>query len=175
MKARVTIKDTNNIDKIVKNLQKINGKKIKVGVFGGEKHENSEIDMADLASIHEFGCEIQVTPKMRAWFTANGYPLKKETTVIRIPERSFLRSGYDENIDTISKKIEEMVPDVIAADVDPKVFMDAIGVEFAGLIQKKMRDLKNPPNSQMTIERKGSSNPLIDTGRLVSSIRHEVE
>ena len=48
-------------------------------------------------------------------------------------------------------------------------------MEFAGLIQKKMRDLKNPPNSQMTVEMKGSDNPLIDTGRLVGAIRHEVE
>jgi hypothetical protein len=169
-KIGITIKDTGDMGEIIKNLQKINGKKIKVGVFGDDG-----VDLVMIANVHEFGCEILVTQKMRAWFAANGYPLKKETTVIRIPERSFLRSGYDENIDTISKKIEEMVPDVIAAEVDPKVFMDAIGMEFAGLIQKKMRDLKNPPNSQMTIERKGSSNPLIDTGRLVGSIRHEVE
>jgi len=169
-KIGITIKDTGDMSDIIKNLQKLNGKKIKVGVFGDDGS-----DLVMIARVHEYGCEIPVTQKMRAWFAANGYPLKKETTVIRIPERSFLRSGYDENIDTISKKIEEMVPDVIAADVDPKVFMDAIGMEFAGLIQKKMRDLKDPPNSQMTIERKGSSNPLIDTGRLVGSIRHEVE
>ena len=169
-KIGITIKDTGDMSEIIKNLQKLNGKKIKVGVFGDDGS-----DLVMIARVHEYGCEIPVTQKMRAWFAANGYPLKKETTVIRIPERSFFRSGYDENIDTISKKIEEMVPDVIAADVDPKVFMDAIGMEFAGLIQKKMRDLKDPPNSQMTIERKGSSNPLIDTGRLVGSIRHEVE
>jgi hypothetical protein len=169
-KIGITIKDTGDMSEIIKNLQKLNGKKIKVGVFGDDGS-----DLVMIARVHEYGCEIPVTQKMRAWFAANGYPLKKETTLIRIPERSFLRSGYDENIDTISKKIEEMVPDVIAADVDPKVFMDAIGMEFAGLIQKKMRDLKDPPNSQMTIERKGSSNPLIDTGRLAGSIRHEVE
>lgn len=169
-KIGITIKDTGDLGEVIKNLQKLNGKKIKVGVFGDDGS-----DLVMIARVHEYGCEIPVTQKMRAWFAENGYPLKKETTVIRIPERSFLRSGYDENIDTISKKIEEMVPDVIAADVDPKVFMDAIGMEFAGLIQKKMRDLKDPPNSQMTIERKGSSNPLIDTGRLVGSIRHEVE
>lgn len=169
-KIGITIKDTGDMSEIIKNLQKLNGKKIKVGVFGDDGS-----DLVMIARVHEYGCEIPVTPKMRAWFAANGYPLRKETTVIRIPERSFLRSGYDENIDTISKKIEEMVPDVIAADVDPKEFMDAIGMEFAGLIQKKMRDLKDPPNSQMTIERKGSDNPLIDTGRLVGSIRHIVE
>jgi hypothetical protein len=166
----VVIKDTNNIDKVMRNLKQLGGKQIKVGLFGSD---DSELVM--IGAVHEYGAEIPVTPKMRAWFAANGYPLKKETTVIRIPERSWLRSGYDENIDKIAKKIEEMVPDVIEGNVNPKLFMDAIGMEFAGLIQKKMRDLKNPPNSQMTIERKGSDNPLIDTGRLVGAIRHEVE
>jgi len=167
---KVTIKDTNNIDKITRNLHQLGGKQIKVGLFG---KDDSELVM--IGAVHEYGAEIPVTPKMRAWFAANGYPLKKETTVIKIPERSWLRSGYDENIDKIAKKIEKMVPDVIEGNVNPRLFMDAIGMEFAGLIQKKMRDLKDPPNSQMTIERKGSDNPLIDTGRLVGSIRHTVE
>ncbi|WP_446662955.1 hypothetical protein [Geobacillus sp. CCR] len=167
---KVTIKDTNNIDKITRNLHQLGGKQIKVGLFG---KDDSELVM--IGAVHEYGAEIPVTPKMRAWFAANGYPLRKETTVIKIPERSWLRSGYDENINKIAKKIEEMAPDVIEGNVNPRLFMDAIGMEFAGLIQKKMRDLKNPPNSQMTIERKGSDNPLIDTGRLVNAIRHEIE
>jgi hypothetical protein len=166
----VVIKDTNNIDKVMRNLKQLGGKQIKVGLFGSD---SSELVM--IGAVHEYGVEIPVTPKMRAWFAANGYPLKKETTVIKIPERSWLRSGYDENIDKIARKIEEMVPDVIEGNVNPKFFMDAIGMEFAGLIQKKMRDLKNPPNSQMTVEMKGSNNPLIDTGRLVGAIRHEIE
>lgn len=166
----VVIKDTNNIDKVMRNLKQLGGKQIKVGLFGSD---SSELVM--IGAVHEYGAEIPVTPKMRAWFAANGYPLKKETKVIKIPERSWLRSGYDENIDKIARKIEEMVPDVIEGNVNPKLFMDAIGMEFAGLIQKKMRDLKDPPNSQMTIERKGSDNPLIDTGRLVGAIRHEIE
>lgn len=166
----VTIKDTNNIDKVLGNLKQLGGKQIKVGLFG---KDDSELVM--IGAVHEYGVEIPVTPKMRAWFAANGYPLRKETTVIKIPERSWLRSGYDENIDKIADKIERLLPDVLEGQINPKLFMDAIGMEFAGLIQKKMRDLRTPPNSQMTIERKGSDNPLIDTGRLVGAIRHEIE
>jgi len=166
----MVIKDTNNIDKVMRNLKQLGGKQIKVGLFG---EDDSELVM--IGAVHEYGTEIKVTPRMRAWFAANGYPLKKETTVIKIPERSWLRTGFDENVDKIAEKIEKLLPDVIEGNINPKLFMDAIGMEFAGLIQKKMRDLKNPPNSQMTIERKGSDNPLIDTGRLVGSIRHTVE
>ncbi|MFD1206641.1 hypothetical protein ACFQ38_16210 [Sporosarcina contaminans] len=166
---KVTIKDTNNTKELLRTLKEIGKAQINVGILG----DDSEIAM--IATVHEFGCNIQVTDKMRGWFGANGYPLKKETTVIRIPERSFLRSGYDENIDKIVGKVEEMLPSVLENDVNPKVFMDAIGLEFAGLIQKKLRDLKSPANSDMTVERKGSSNPLVDTGRLVGAIQHEVK
>lgn len=166
----MVIKDTNNIDKVMRNLKQLGGKQIKVGLFG---EDDSELVM--IGAVHEYGTEIKVTPRMRAWFAANGYPLKKETTVIKIPERSWLRTGFDENVDKIAEKIEKLLPDVIEGNINPKLFMDAIGMEFAGLIQKKMRDLKNPPNSSMTVERKGSDNPLIDTGRLVGAIRHEIE
>ncbi|KHD86371.1 hypothetical protein NG54_03385 [Heyndrickxia ginsengihumi] len=175
MKARLVVKDVNNIDKMVKNVNQLKGRHIKVGVFGNEKHKDSDIEMVDLARIHEYGCDIQVTPKMRAWFAYNGYPMKPETTVIHIPERSFLRSGYDENIDSITKKIKEMMPDVIAAEVDPDMFMDAIGEEFAGLIQKKLKSIDSPPNTKMTLQRKDSTNPLQDSGQLVGAIRHEVD
>lgn len=43
--------------------------------------------MANIAAVHEFGCLIAVTPKMRGWFRYRGHPLKRSTTYIRIPMR----------------------------------------------------------------------------------------
>lgn len=166
---KVTIKDEDNTKQLLKTLQSIGKSTIDIGIIGGDS------DIAKIAAVHEFGCDIQVTDKMRGWFGANGYPLKKSTTVIHIPERSFLRSGYDENVDKIAGKVMDFLPAVLENDVDPKTFMDAIGLEFAGLIQKKIRSLKSPANSSMTTERKGSSNPLVDSGRLVGAIEHEVK
>lgn len=94
---------------------------------------------------------------------------------ITIPERSYLRTGFDENVDNIAAKIEDFLDDVLNFNLDPDVFLDAIGTEFAGLIQLKMRRLSSPPNSNITKNVKGSSNPLQDTGRLIGAIRHEVE
>ncbi|MFB7302615.1 hypothetical protein [Heyndrickxia sporothermodurans] len=167
---KVTIKDTNNIPAIKKQLRQLEKSSLKVGVFGDFADE-----IVTIARVHEYGCDISVTPKMRKWFAANGYPLKKTTTVIKIAERSWLRSGYDENIDKIVREIETFVPDIFENNVNIDVFMNQIGKEFASLIQKKLRAITNPPNSAMTIERKGSSNPLIDSGRLVQSIEHRVE
>lgn len=166
----VTIRSTNNTNRVLRSLRQIDRSNIKIGMVGPV---DSELVM--IASVHEFGTEIQVTDKMRAWFAANGYPLKASTTKIVIPERSFLRSGYDENVDEIASKLERLIPDVLQNRVSPSAFMDAIGLEFAGLIQQKLRNLRDPADSSMTTERKGSSNPLIDTGRLVGAIKHEVD
>ncbi|MED1711717.1 hypothetical protein P4V34_28625 [Bacillus thuringiensis] len=167
---KVTIKDTNNIPAIKKQLKQLEKSSLNVGVFGDFADE-----IVTIARVHEYGCDISVTPKMRKWFAANGYPLKASTTVIHIPERSFIRSGHDENIDKIVGKIEGFIPDLFENEVNIDIFMNQIGKEFANLIQKKLRAITNPPNSAMTIERKGSSNPLIDSGRLVQSIEHRVE
>jgi hypothetical protein len=167
--SRITIRDTNGVPELLRTLNKLGKSEIKVGILGADS------DLSMIAAVHEYGTEIQVTDKMRAWFAYNGYPLKATTTKIVIPERSFLRSGFDENIDNIAKKVKDLMPSVLENNINVDVFMDAIGLEFAGMIQKKMRNLRDPENSQMTIERKKSSNPLIDSGRLVSSIRHEIE
>ncbi len=94
---------------------------------------------------------------------------------VEIPERSFIRTGFDQNVDEITDKIEDMLNDVIALRVDPDTFADEIGREFAGLIQKHTKRLSTPPNSSITSNVKQSSNPLNDTGNLIRSIRHEVE
>ena len=94
---------------------------------------------------------------------------------VNIPERSFLRTGFDENVGKIADKVEKLLNDVLAFDINPDVFLDAIGQEFAGLIQKHMRSVASPPNAAVTTITKKSSNPLQDTGRLIGAIRHEVE
>ncbi|WP_342399594.1 hypothetical protein NST20_13040 [Weizmannia sp. FSL W8-0676] len=209
-KIGITIKDTGDLGEVIKNIEKLKSRKIKVGVFSGEKHEESEIDMADLARIHEYG--MTINPKNGKYLAIPSHPkakgksprdfndlffietekgnglLAKEkgkdsfdvyfvlVKSVTIPERSFLRSGYDENIDKIYKKIKDMMPDVIANEIDPEFFMDSIGEEFAGLIRKKLVSIKSPPKSKVTLAASpGKTNPLQDTGQLVESIRHEIE
>ena len=47
---------------------------------------------ANIAAVHEFGCTINVTPKMRAYLHYQGIHLKASTQFIVIPPRPFLRS-----------------------------------------------------------------------------------
>ena len=46
---------------------------------------------ANIAAVHEFGCTIGVTPKMRAYLHYIGIHLKATTQYIHIPARPYLR------------------------------------------------------------------------------------
>ena len=107
---------------------------------------------------------------MRAWFARQGFPLKKTTTEIKIPERSFLRTGHDENADRVLQQTERALAQVVAGKMSVDDMLDLYGQQMSTAIKTYMRDLKEPQNSKMTVERKGSSNPLIDTGGLLESI-----
>lgn len=156
----------NDFPKMQAAVRELHGHSVEVGCTG----EN-----AWLAGIHEYGCHIQVTPKMRAWFARNGYPLKKTTTEIVIPERSFLRAGFDEHAETVLKEYDELTGDVLNGKIPASVLLEGLGQELATKIKTYARNLSEPPNSAMTVQRKGSSNPLVKTGGMIESINYEVK
>jgi len=51
---------------------------------------------------------------------------------------------------------------------------DAAGMKAQAAIQQAIVDLSDPPNAPSTIEAKGSSNPLIDTGHMKNSVTYVV-
>lgn len=158
----------NDFPKMETTIKRLDGKKVSVGVLGGG--ENTW-----LASIHEYGCRIKVTPKMRRYLAATGLYLKDTTTEIVIPERAFLRNGYDENKDDVIKKAEAVLGDVIGGTMSPEQLFELVGLLLKSRIQEYATKLDNPPNHPYTIERKGSSNPLVSTGDMIGAISYKVE
>ena len=169
------IRDDNKIPDLIKQLEHLESKRIEVGVFAGKKHPDSDIDLAGLARVHEYGVTIEVTPKMRAYLHSIGLHLREDTTHIRIPERSFIRAGWDNNKDDVERRIERFLPQVMELDINLDTFLEAVGKEVEGRLKEFMKKLHYPPNSSFTIRRKGSSNPLIDTGALLDSITYKVK
>uniref|UniRef100_UPI004055FC5C hypothetical protein n=1 Tax=Acetatifactor sp. TaxID=1872090 RepID=UPI004055FC5C len=149
-------------------VEQLDGKKVSVGVLGGG-------EQSWLATIHEYGCRIEVTPKMRAYLHRTGLHLKNTTTQIVIPERAFLRNGYDENKDEVLDSTQQLVGDVIGGTMSVNQFMELIGLILKGKIQDYARDLNSPANHPYTVENKGSSNPLVDTGDMIGAITYRVE
>lgn len=144
----------------------LNGRCVNVGVFG---------EQAWLAGIHEYGCKIKVTDKMRGYLHSQGLHLKKETEYITIPERAFLRNGYDQGKEEVVDSAETVLCDVLSGHMPADMFLGMVGSFLKENIQNYATALDNPPNHPFTIERKESSNPLVDTGDMIGRITYEVK
>ena len=152
----------NDFPEMKKRIELLNGEGIEVGVLKGESKW--------LASIHEYGCDIPVTEKMRAYLHRQGLHLKASTTRIKIPERSFLRTGYDQNRDAVMKKAQQMMADVVSGQMNADAMFKGVGLELSSKIKDYATDLDKPANHPFTVERKSSSNPLVDTGDMIGGI-----
>lgn len=130
---------------------------VKVGIQGTEAtktHDNKEskpsgITVVEIGNIHEFG--------------------------LGVPERSFLRSTLDENRNKYSGVADELKNEIKKGKFDTKSALGILGEKIVRDIKKKIKDKIPPELSQDTIDKKGSSTPLIDTGQLYQSITYSVE
>ena len=165
MKIKIkTVK--NKFPEMESTLQAIDGKNITVGVKG---------EQAWLASIHEYGCRIKITPKMRAWLHRNGFHVKDTTTEIVIPERSFLRSGFDESHLKAVEKAERVLPLVIGGNMSEEQLYELVGTLLRDGIKDYAVSLNAPAKHPFTLERNGGKeNPLVDSGDMINSIEFEV-
>lgn len=152
----------NKLPEIQARIKAVNGIAIQVGVLEGED--------AWLAGIHEYGCDIPVTEKMRKYLHSQGLHLSPSTKVIHIPERAFLRNGYDSCKDEVIRKAAMLVKDVIDGNMSEEMLFKEVGLTLSDKIKTYARDLSKPENHPFTIERKGSDNPLIDTGEMIDGI-----
>lgn len=158
---------TNMLTRVTRNLEALSGKKIEVGAIQGES--------AWLAAIHEYGCEITVTPKMRAFLHYQGLHLKDSTKVIKIPERSFLRKSHDEKGKQVLEQSERALGLVTSGRMSLEQYLDMVGRNYVTMIKEFIVELDSPPNHPYTVDQKGSDNPLVSTGGLVESISYRVK
>lgn len=163
MGVKVSVKSKGDgFPDMIKRLKTIDGTGVEVGVLKGEHKW--------LAAIHEYGLDIEVTPAMRAYLHGQGLHLKDSTTHIHIPERAFLRTGYDKNRDAVAKKVGLLMADLAAGKISAAAFHQAIGMELASKIKDYATELSSPGNHPFTVDNKGSSNPLVNTGDMIGGI-----
>ena len=156
------------IPKIRESFKVLGNKAVEVGVFGGEQ--------AWLAHIHEYGCIIQVTPKMRAYLKATGLALKPSTTTITIPERAFLRNGYDKGKNEALSAYMDFISALITGNIDADTILEALGTNLEGKIKEYATNQVEPPLHPYTLlhRQHGGSNPLNDTGSMIGAISHRI-
>ena len=156
LKSKVT---TQEIDKgfaeILEEAGFAKGKSfLKVGVLSkdGQKIEpGGNFNLAQIAAVHEFGS-------------------KKAG----IPERSWMRSTMDENQQKYFALSFKLLAQVGVKGMKIRKALNLMGLQIASDFKRKITILRDPPNSPATIRRKGSTNPLIDTGRMRNSQNHQV-
>lgn len=144
------------LKKILKEVQNLKGNIIKVGiqhgtgVFARNISNKHDARVAQYAFYNEFGTE-------------------------KIPQRSFMRTAFDENLKKIEIAIEIEYQKVLSKSMSTDVMLGRIGLLMTNFIQKKIRSIFSPPNSPVTIAKKKSSKPLIDTGRMINSVRYVIQ
>lgn len=91
-----------------------------------------------------------------------------------VPKRSWLRATYDRNWPIYAKMGRLLADQVLVGRLDKRKALTIVGVKFASDIKARIRAGIPPALADSTIERKGSSKQLIDTGQLIGSISHKV-
>jgi hypothetical protein len=157
---------------------------VDVGVLardGAEKRpptdegKQTDITLAELATIQEFGTVINVTPKMRKFLSSTGLNLKPSTTQIVIPSRAYMRQTFDEQLSVLEKTADKLDRDSIAGKISRREALQQLGQMHRQEIQKNIGTAgKFKANHPYTIARKGSDNELVDDGILRQSIDYEV-
>lgn len=91
-----------------------------------------------------------------------------------IPERSFLRSGMRENQDKYVRLNKVNLVRILRGQLTVEQALSQLGEMAKGDVQQKIRSGDFAPLKQSTIDRKGSSKPLIDSGQMVQSVTYEL-
>ena len=95
---------------------------------------------------------------------------------IDIPERSFIRAGFDKNKNEIEDMVEQAIAETIEGQIDMETFYEKVGIYCVGKIQEYLIDLDSPPLSPLTLANRqnGGSNPLVDTHQMNEQISYKV-
>lgn len=190
--------DNSLMKSVLTELDQLNNYSLQIGLFA---EDDSFIQM--IASVHEFGVTIRPkgkyltipTPeagdrrardipglfkpkgkKILAVADGNGkltvmFHLTEEVT---IPERSFLRSTFDEQNEKWGQLFDQWLDALIRGELSAEQVYQRLGAVIQGDIQMKIRDLDIPANAPATVARKKSSNPLIDTGSMRQKVTWKV-
>lgn len=159
-----------DIDWLQEQLTIISKRVIKVGILG---KAGSKILM--IANVNEFGINIKVTPKMRGYLASQGLFLKKTTTEIKIPERSFIRKTAYEKEKDIIKFLNKQFDLLFNKKTDANKILRSTGEYCVGITKVMLVSVREPKNHPLTLKGKApKTNPLINTGTLVNRISYKI-
>jgi len=135
-----------DIEKMANNLANM---KVQVGFLSSAKYEDGT-SVAQVAISNEYGV-----------------PQKRQ------PPRPFMRQALKKSGEW-KKTFDFMIKKDFARGGDFKTSFDTLGSVVQGDIKISIKELISPALAQSTIDKKGFSKPLIDTGYMLDSVNYEV-
>ena len=131
-------------EQLKKDVAALKGRSVKVGIMG-------EGEVLEYAMYNEFGTS-------------------------RIPARPFMQTTFDRNEAEMNKFVDFLAQQIIDGKSNADRVLRILGETYQLKVQETIRDAKEwaVPNNPQTIKQKGSSSPLIDTGRMIGAVRYEV-
>lgn len=153
--AKVTFKNA-GIKDYFKFIRKLSGKAVKVGILGANAQkapaEYGGLTVAEVGAVHEFG-----SPK------------------IGVPERAPIRKTLDKNDKKFGKVIKQGALEAIKDRKPIDGTLMVVGeMARAAIVAFIYSGKASPRNAPSTIDRKGSSVPLVDNGILVASYGYQI-
>jgi hypothetical protein len=178
-------------------LHKLDGQTATIGLHAPQNSRTEPgLTNVALGVVHEFGATINHpggTDYMFNWsggarsggfvggnvtFLRRGDPRsigKTKAHKITIPERSFMRSAFDKNVQKYQRACLREAKKALLQRQTPEQAIGRVGeIAKADVIRGIDRGI-SPPLKPATVRRKGSSKPLIDTGQLKQAIKVETE
>lgn len=134
--------------KYFRELKKMTDMEIQVGFQGDQKYEDGT-SIAQVAAINEFGAS-------------------------DIPERPFMRQSF-ENHESVLQAACDAAQRLVSSGGSAEQALQQIGVVAKGLVQDEIVNGGFAPNAESTIKKKGSEQPLIDTGTMRQSVNFVVK
>lgn len=145
--------NTKDIDRGLKRfiaeLQKAKVTEVAIGILESAGANDEGVTIAEYAAYNEYG-------------------------TMNIPERSFMRTSFDENISAITADLDRGYDDVKSGNATVYSALNEIGMKHTDRVKKKILSNIAPPNAASTIARKKSSRTLIDTDTMLNSVNHLV-
>lgn len=129
-------------------LQKLAGLEVQVGFQGDQKYEDGT-NIAQVAAYNEFG--------------------SSDT-----PERPFMRQSF-ENHESELQAACDMVNQRLAQGGTAEQALQQLGAVAKGLVQEEIVNGGFAANAESTIKKKGSEQPLIDTGTMRQSVNFVIK
>lgn len=107
--------------------------------------------------------------------TVTEYAIYNEFGTSRMPARPFMGTTADKYGPQVVKLVDQLVGSIVEGKSDIERVLSVMGEWYQMKMQQTIRDAKQwaVPNSPETIAMKGSSSPLIDTGRMLGSVSYE--